>query len=157
MRTQKSYFVYILASLSGTLYIGVTNDLQRRAFQHKQHDIEGFTKEYDVDRLVYYETFFIVSNAIAREKQLKGWRREKKIALIEMLNPQWKDLSREWYESRGPSTRPAKAAGLAQDDSGKNFAQKDESNAGLAQDDSGEELVRAQQFVQAQSSVEKLK
>jgi putative endonuclease len=119
MRTQKSYFVYILASLSGTLYIGVTNDLQRRAWQHKQHDIEGFTKEYDVDRLVYWETFYDVRNAIDREKQLKGWRREKKIALIEKLNPQWKDLSREWYESRGPSTRPPKTGGLAQDDSHK--------------------------------------
>jgi putative endonuclease len=123
MRTQKSYFVYILASLSGTLYIGVTNDLQRRAWQHKQHDVEGFTKEYDVDRLVYWETFYDVRNAIDREKQLKGWRREKKIALIESMNPQWKDLSREWYESRGPSTRPAKAAGLAQDDIHTNFIQ----------------------------------
>ncbi len=117
MRAQRSYFVYILASLSGTLYIGVTNDLQRRAFQHKQHEIEGFTKEYDVDRLVYWETFYDVRNAIDREKQLKRWRREKKIALIQSMNPQWKDLSREWCESRGPSTRPAKAAGLAQDDS----------------------------------------
>jgi putative endonuclease len=133
MRTQKLYFVYILASLSGTLYIGVTNDLQRRVWQHKQHEIEGFTNEYEVDRLVYYEPFFVVSNAIAREKQLKGWRRGKKIALIESTNPQWKDLSKEWYESRGPSTRPAKAAGLAQDDSGKNFTQKDESDAGPAQ------------------------
>jgi len=119
MRTQKSYFVYILASLSGTLYIGVTNDLQRRVFQHKQHEVEGFTKEYDVDRLVYYESFFVVSNAIAREKQLKGWRRKKKIALIESTNPQWKDLSKEWYEGRGPSTRPPKPGGLARDDSRK--------------------------------------
>lgn len=127
MRTQKSYFVYILASLSGTLYIGVTNDLQRRVFQHKQHEVEGFTKEYDVGRLVYWETFYDVRNAIDREKQLKGWRREKKIALIEKSNPQWKDLSREWYESRGPSTRPAKAAGLAQDDIPKQLVQPEES------------------------------
>ena len=116
MRTQKSYFVYILASLSGTLYIGVTNDLHSRAWQHKQHEIEGFTKEYGADRLVYWETFYDVRNAIDREKQLKGWRREKKITLIEKSNSQWRDLSREWYESRGPSTRPANAAGLAQDD-----------------------------------------
>ena len=79
MRAQRSYFVYILASLSGTLYIGVTNDLQRRAFQHKEHEVEGFTKDYDVDRLVYWETFYDVRNAINREKQLKGWRREKRL------------------------------------------------------------------------------
>jgi len=117
MRAQKLYFVYILASLSGTLYIGVTNDLHHRVWQHKQHEIDGFTKAYEVDRLVYYESFFIVSNAIARAKQLKGWRRQKKIALIESMNPQWKDFSREWYGSRGPSTRPPKPGGLAQDDS----------------------------------------
>jgi putative endonuclease len=122
MRAQKLYFVYILASLSGTLYIGVTNDLHHRVWQHKQHEIDGFTKAYEVDRLAYYESFFIVSNAIAREKQLKGWRRQKKIALIESMNPKWKDLSREWYESRGPSTHPPKPGGLAQDDCHKDLA-----------------------------------
>lgn len=147
MRTQKSYFVYILGSLSGTLYIGATNDLQRRVFQHKQHDIEGFTKEYDVDRLVYWETFYDVRNAIDRERQLRGWRREKKIALIKSMNPQWKDLSREWYGSRGPSTRPAKPAGLAQYDSHQEFVQKNEMTPGLAQDDIAKEVAPAQSCV----------
>lgn len=100
---EKHYFVYILASLSGTLYIGVTNDLHRRVWQHKQHEVEGFTKEYEVDRLVYWEDFYDVRNAIDREKQLKGWRRAKKIALIERANPQWKDLSKDWYDERDPS------------------------------------------------------
>lgn len=103
MAREKHYFVYILASLSGTLYIGVSGNLHRRVWQHKQHEVEGFTKEYEVDRLVYWEDFGNVHNAIHREKQLKGWRREKKIALIESENPQWKDLSKGWYDDRDPS------------------------------------------------------
>ena len=92
------YSVYILGSLSGTLYIGVTSNLPFRVGQHKDHTFRGFTAKYDVDRLLYYETYGEVSKAIAREKQLKGWRREKKVALIEKSNPEWKDLSRAWYE-----------------------------------------------------------
>ena len=94
---QHVYFVYILGSFSGTLYIGVTSDLRFRVCQHKDHTFRGFTAKYDVERLLYYETFGEVTDAIKREKQLKGWRRGKKIALIEKLNSQWKDLSREWY------------------------------------------------------------
>jgi putative endonuclease len=101
----KMYWVYILASSSGTLYIGITSDLHRRVFEHKQGKVEGFTKEYAVDRLVYGEGFDDVLKAIAREKQLKGWRREKKIALFEKMNPSWKDLAKDWYDGRGPSTR----------------------------------------------------
>jgi len=89
------YFVSILASLSGTLYVGVTRDLDRRIFEHKLGEIEGFTKKYGVNRLVYFERFQYVRNAIAREKQIKSWRREKKIALIKEMNPSWKDLTRE--------------------------------------------------------------
>ena len=99
MRSGKSYFVYILGSLSGTLYIGVTSRPERRIFEHKQHLQEGFTSKYDVDRLLYYESYDEIGKAIDREKQLKRWRREKKIALIRALNPQWIDLSREWCQT----------------------------------------------------------
>src|SRR5208282_4074381 len=99
------FYAYILASISGTLYIGMTNNLAQRVWQHKQHEIEGFTAKYGVDRLLYFESFDDVRTAIHREKQLKGWTRQKKIALIEKLTPSWMDLSKEWYEGdRGPST-----------------------------------------------------
>jgi putative endonuclease len=92
---QHVYFVYIPGSLSGTLHVGVTSSLRFRVRRH--HTFQGFTAKYDVDRLLYYEEFGEVSDAIKREKQLKGWRREKKIALIEPLNPQGVDLSRDRY------------------------------------------------------------
>jgi putative endonuclease len=91
-----TFWVYILTSRTGTLYIGITGYIDRRISQHKMDSIEGFTKKYKVHRLVYYETFDYVLNAIRREKQLKGWRREKKIALIEKTNPRWQDLSEHW-------------------------------------------------------------
>jgi putative endonuclease len=94
----KQYFVYIMTSNSGTLYIGMTNSLERRVYQHKHKVVEGFTSRYDVNRLVYFEIFGDVRDVIAREKQIKSWRRSKKIALIESMNPKWKDLSEEWYE-----------------------------------------------------------
>jgi putative endonuclease len=95
---RRSYSVYILGSISGTLYIGVTNNLHRRVFQHKQKEIEGFTRDYDVDRLLYFENFQYVRNAIDREKQIKRWRREKKVRLIKSINPHWVDLSTGWYK-----------------------------------------------------------
>ncbi len=91
------YFVYILGSISGTLYIGVTSNLSFRVRQHKEHVRHGFTAKYEVNRLLYYETYGYALTAIHREKQLKGWKRERKIALIEENNPQWKDLSSGWY------------------------------------------------------------
>ena len=97
-RREHRYTVYILGSISGTLYIGVTSNLQFRLSQHKEHAFRGFTATYEVDRLLYFETYGEILAAIRREKQLKGWRREKKIALIETTNPQWKDLSRGWYD-----------------------------------------------------------
>ncbi|MDR3738623.1 MAG: GIY-YIG nuclease family protein [Terracidiphilus sp.] len=93
-----SYFTYIVASRSHTLYIGMTNDLEKRVFEHKWKEYEGFSARYNCDRLVWSEHFQDVRLAIAREKQLKGWRRSKKIALIEAVNPTWVDLSREWYD-----------------------------------------------------------
>ncbi|HXZ40080.1 MAG TPA: GIY-YIG nuclease family protein [Terriglobales bacterium] len=90
------YFVYIVCSRSGTLYIGITNNLYRRVLQHKQREIEGFSSKYNCDRLVYYESYDDVQKAIDREKQLKGWRRAKKIALIESRNPRWEDFAEKW-------------------------------------------------------------
>ena len=90
------YFVYILASKSRTLYIGITSDLETRVREHRSGIYGGFTTEYKVNRLVYYEQFQWVQAAIGREKQLKRWRREKKITLIERENPTWEDLSAEW-------------------------------------------------------------
>ena len=110
---RKRYCVYIMGSLSGTLYIGITSNLHKRAFQHKFHRIEGFTDKYQVERLLYWESFDEVHKAIAREKQLKGWRRSKKIVLIEAINPHWLDLAHDWYPwmkdsgaGRGASTPP---------------------------------------------------
>jgi len=93
----RQYFVYLMTNKSGTLYVGVTNNLERRIFEHKNSLIEGFTKKYKINKLIYYEETNDVLTAIAREKQIKGWRREKKIALIESTNPEWKDLSEDWY------------------------------------------------------------
>ena len=89
----RTYYVYILASKLRRLYIGVTNDLSRRMWEHKNKVVEGFTKQYNIDRLVYFEDTTDVRSAIEREKQLKGWRREKKITLIETINAAWEDLS----------------------------------------------------------------
>jgi putative endonuclease len=90
------YYVYIMCSRSGTLYIGMTNSIYRRALQHKGGEIEGFSSKYHCGRLVYYESYDNVHKAIGREKQLKGWSRAKKTALIESLNPRWEDLAEKW-------------------------------------------------------------
>ena len=93
----RTYWVYILASkINGTLYVGVTNSLERRLWQHRHSPSASFARRYDVTRLVYFENFRDPSNAIAREKQLKGGSRKKKIALIEKENPEWRDLSETW-------------------------------------------------------------
>ena len=95
----KNYFVYILASKrNGPLYIGVTNNLENRMYQHKNKLVDGFTKKYGVDKLVHYEMTNDVRSAIQREKQLKKWNRKWKLELIEKKNPEWKDLSEEWFE-----------------------------------------------------------
>ncbi|HEX5872944.1 MAG TPA: GIY-YIG nuclease family protein [Longimicrobium sp.] len=87
-----NYYVYILASTNRVLYVGMTNDLVRRVSQHKRGVLPGFTKRYNVDQLVYFEHTHHVDAAIAREKQIKGWVRKKKVELIESHNPQWMDL-----------------------------------------------------------------
>lgn len=93
----KEYYVYIMTNKSRTLYTGVTNNLMRRVYEHKNKLIPGFTSKYNIKILVYYESTSSVHTALEREKQIKGWLRAKKIALIESLNPQWKDLSTEWF------------------------------------------------------------
>ena len=90
------FWVYIMASLSGTLYIGMTNSIERRAWEHKNGTIEGFSKKYGCNRLVFFEKYGDVRTAINREKELKGWTRKKKIALIESDNPRWEDLAASW-------------------------------------------------------------
>jgi putative endonuclease len=94
----KSYFVYILASATGVLYVGVTNNLERRVWEHKRKLREGFTKQHNLNRLVYFEPFAEIKNAIRREKQIKGWRREKKLTLIRNINPAFRDLSLDFHK-----------------------------------------------------------
>ena len=93
MVRQYQYFVYIMTNKSGTLYTGVTNNLERRIYEHQQHLVKGFTNKYKIEKLVYFEETNDINAAISREKQIKGWLRKKKIALIESMNPGWKDLS----------------------------------------------------------------
>ena len=92
MRAGMVYHMYIIASESGVLYTGITNFPERRIAEHKLGKVEGFSKRYKTTKLVYFEPFGDVRNAIAREKQLKRWRREKKVLLIERTNPTWRDL-----------------------------------------------------------------
>jgi putative endonuclease len=96
----KQYYVYIMTNRSGTLYTGVTSDLRRRVYEHKHKLIPGFTSKYNITRLVYYEATNDVNAAIAREKQIKGWLRRKKIALVESTNPKWQDLAQDWFEEQ---------------------------------------------------------
>lgn len=98
--SMKTYYVYIMASSSGTLYTGVTDDLERRVFEHKHKLIPGFSSKYNVNRLVYYEETRDIKEALNREKQIKGWLRSKKLELITSCNPKWQDLSDEWDEPR---------------------------------------------------------
>ena len=94
----KTYFVYIITNKpQGTLYIGVTNNLERRILEHKQKIIKGFAARYNLDRWVYFEDFAYVTEAVACEKRLKGWTRNRKVELIEVRNAAWEDLSVKWF------------------------------------------------------------
>ncbi len=97
----RQYYVYIMTNRSRTLYVGVTNDLERRVYEHNSGTSVGFTKRYRIDRLVYFEATSNVEGAISKENEVKSWRRPKTIGLIEATNPGWKDLSEGWYVS-GP-------------------------------------------------------
>jgi putative endonuclease len=101
-RKQRFYYFYTLSSLPGTLYAGITNNIYNRTLQHKSKETPGFTSKYDVDRLVYYEVFKDVRAAIRREKEIKGWTRKKKIALVESVNPKWQDLAQGWGAALPP-------------------------------------------------------
>ena len=109
MRKPKQFFVYIMTNRprSHVLYAGIINDLVRRAWEHKNKVNEGFTSRYNLTRLVYFETFFYPDAAIAREKEIKGWRRSKKIKLIESTNPHWNDLAEGWQELYKPDSNGA--------------------------------------------------
>jgi len=95
----RTYYIYILTNKSGTLYTGVTGNLKRRVWQHKTKEVKGFTRKYNIDKLIYYETFGDVWSAIAREKQIKGWVRRRKLELIGSMNAEWRDLSEGWYDT----------------------------------------------------------
>ena len=95
---ERRYYVYIMTNQVRTLYVGVTNNLVRRVYEHKRKLVPGFTSKYNLTWLAYYEEISEVASAIAREKQVKGWRRSKKVELIESMNPRWKDLALEWFE-----------------------------------------------------------
>ena len=99
----KTYYVYLLTNIkNNVLYTGITNNLKRRVYEHKHDLVEGFTKKYRVHKLVHYEEVNDVNAAISIEKEIKAWRREKKNALIEKENPEWKDLTQDWYEDSTP-------------------------------------------------------
>jgi putative endonuclease len=95
----RKYYVYIMTNRTRTLYIGMTNDLERRVMKHKQKLIPGFTSKYNISTLVWYQDFDDVEQAISAEKTIKAWRREKKVALIEEMNPEWADLALEQPEN----------------------------------------------------------
>ena len=101
----RDYYVYIMSNVSRTLYAGVTNDLERRVWEHKQKLAPGFTRKYNLTLLGYFEATPDVLAAIAREKQIKGWTRAKKVSLIESVNPRWLDLSADWRERGDASLR----------------------------------------------------
>jgi putative endonuclease len=94
----KTYFVYILASASGRLYVGMTSNLPQRMHQHKTKQFKGFTARYNINKLLYFEDFNYVYDAMDRERQLKGWTRRKKVSLFAELNPGWDDLSAGWFD-----------------------------------------------------------
>lgn len=101
----RQYYVYIMSNQSRTLYTGVTNNLERRVYEHKMKLVPGFTNQYHINKLVFYETTSDVKTAITREKQIKGWTRNKKISLIESNNPEWDDLSDSWLNRSDSSLR----------------------------------------------------
>jgi putative endonuclease len=124
MPTPRQFFVYIMTNgpKSAVLYTGITGDLRRRVWQHKNKSATGFTSRYNLTQLVYYERFVYPDAAINREKEIKGWRRSKKIALIETMNPRWEDLAKAWQDVYKPASdrreipRPAgENAGLRDD------------------------------------------
>src|SRR5579871_1862284 len=114
MHPSKRFHVYIMTNgpLSAVLYTGITGDLRHRVWQRKNKIVQGFTRRYNLTSLVYYEEFVYPDAAIAREKEMKGWRRSKKIRLVESMNPRWEDLAREWQDVYKPEG-PVRASGTS--------------------------------------------
>src|SRR5580698_10729848 len=125
MRRPKQFYVYIMTNRPGSavLYIGITGDLVRRVWQHKNKLTPGFTSRYNLTCLVYYERFFYPDAAIAREEEIKGWRRSKKIKLIETMNPKWDDLAAKWQDLHKPA--PAVVGNEIPRPAGENAALRD--------------------------------
>lgn len=98
----RKYYVYILTNKARTLYTGITNDLERRVFEHKNKLVPGFTTKYHITKLIWFDEFDDVLQAIEGEKKIKGWRRSKKVELIEKDNPEWKDLADDWFAFTAP-------------------------------------------------------
>jgi putative endonuclease len=117
---EKVYHVYIVASRSRILYVGVTNDLLRRVLQHRKGQAPGFTSRYNIHRLVHYEAFCDIRNAIAREKEIKDWTRAKKVALIESKNPTWEDLAERYFsrDAASENTKKKQIPRSARNDNG---------------------------------------
>jgi putative endonuclease len=105
MESCRRFFIYIMTNgpLGATLYVGMTGDLRRRVWQHKNKPVSGFTSRYNLTRLIYFECFVYPDAAIRREKAIKGWRRSKKLKLSESMNPRWEDLARNWQDMYKPS------------------------------------------------------
>jgi putative endonuclease len=103
LNSSRSYYVYIMSNISKTLYVGVTNNPERRVWEHRQKHLRGFTQRYNTTMLVHLEEFADPRDAIAREKKLKGWKRERKLTLVRQENPQWLDLAADWF---GDGTTP---------------------------------------------------
>lgn len=95
----KTYHVYIISNSSRMLYVGVTNDLQRRMFEHKGKLVPGFSQKYNLHQLVYWESFGNIKDAITRDRVIKGWLRTRKVVLIREMNPEWKDLAEDWFKT----------------------------------------------------------
>jgi len=109
MKNERNYYVYLMTNAgNSTLYTGVTSSLEHRVFEHKQKLVKGFTQRYNLTKLVYYEETDDIGAAIAREKEIKGWTRKKKDALIASMSPTWRDLAEDWYgdpHAQDPSSR----------------------------------------------------
>jgi len=109
----KQYFVYLMTNRwRNVLYTGITNSLEKRIWQHKNKAVPGFTKKYNCDRLVYFETYTEVDQAIAREKQIKAWSRAKKNALVATTNPEWNDFASDWYDENEGDSSPSPRLGM---------------------------------------------
>ena len=112
LKVMDAYYIYMMTNSAGVLYIGITNNMSLRLWQHVHDRVPGFSSRYNLDRLVFYEVFPTAREAIARKKQLKGWRREKKTALIHTLNPSWRDLSGRFpYDYRIDVSDPSTSSG----------------------------------------------